>query len=191
MTLYGAELKIDGSFGVCAELYFRFANALEKSPWTINLSKLDRGGIGSAYGCATIGYQFDVIGGMKTNAWPNREHALYLHALLRSLLEEDYVAAILKAEGVEVVTLAVNEEVARILSAVPLFLRVLDVHDLEAKRLEYAVTGLACFLKNQSADQPSVGVLVNTPGKLGRVIVTVLGLGDRRRSEDATNEKSE
>src|SRR5690606_11417089 len=108
MTLYGAELKIDGSFGVCSELYFRFANALEKSPWTINLSKLDRGGIGSAYGCATIGYQFDVIGGMKTNAWPNREHALYLHALLRSLLEEDYVAAILKAEGVEVVTLAVN-----------------------------------------------------------------------------------
>ena len=62
---------------------------------------------------------------------PAREDCFYLNALLRSFLEQDKVATILKAKRVEVVFFAKRKE-SRIESY---FLRMAHVHDFESESL--------------------------------------------------------
>jgi hypothetical protein len=96
----------------------------------------------------------------------------------------------LETQGIQIIAFAVYEEITY-LRMLALFLRMLDVHDLQPVGFKNAFIKFPGLFEHEAPDQSAVRVFVYTPGKLRLIIIAVLGLSIQRKGACTANEESE
>src|SRR5690606_23806703 len=93
---------------------FGLSETFEQSSRTVDLLSSDGRVVWPAKGDHSSGIcsRFNIIRRYYAEGRSGSKYGLYLYALLRSFLKQNEVTAVLKPQGIKVIALAINEEVA-------------------------------------------------------------------------------